>query len=57
LNLIRGVPLPTTLAQTALLLFDFEQIPPATGIADGEYASEYALAEGIRNARRGIPIL
>jgi hypothetical protein len=52
LNLIRGVPLPTTLAQTALLLFDFEQIPPAVGIADGEYA----LAEGIRNARRGIPI-
>jgi hypothetical protein len=37
LNLIRGVPLPTTLAQTALLLFDFEILPPESGLADGEY--------------------
>jgi hypothetical protein len=37
LNLIRGVPMPTTLAQTALLLFDFEILPPDSGIADGEH--------------------
>ncbi|MHA2367079.1 MAG: hypothetical protein ACXAC7_24215, partial [Candidatus Hodarchaeales archaeon] len=37
LNLIRGVPLPTTVAQTALLLFDFEIVPPESGLADGEY--------------------
>lgn len=37
LNLIRGVPLPISVAQTALLLFDFEILPPATGFADGEY--------------------
>jgi len=37
LNLIRGVPLPATLAQSALLLFDFEILPPESGLADGEY--------------------
>lgn len=36
LNLIRGVPLPTTVAQTALLLFDFEVLPPLAGYSDGE---------------------
>ena len=43
LNLIRGVPLPTSVAQTALLLFDFEIVPPMTGIADGEYSVLAAL--------------
>jgi len=37
LNLIRGTPLPLTLAQTALLLFDWEILPPMSGLADGEY--------------------
>jgi len=37
LNLIRGVPMPTSVAQTALLLFDFEILPPLSGLADGEY--------------------
>jgi len=36
LNLIRGVPLPTSVAQTALLLFDFEILPPMSGLFDGE---------------------
>ena len=43
LNLIRGVPLPTSVAQTALLLFDFEIVPPAAGLGDGEYAALKAL--------------
>jgi len=37
LNLIRGIPLPTSAAQTALLLFDFEILPPESGLYDGEY--------------------
>lgn len=37
LNLIRGVPMPTTVAQTALLLFDYEILPPISGLSDGEY--------------------
>lgn len=37
LNVIRGTPLPLTVAQTALLLFDFEVLPPESGIVDGEY--------------------
>lgn len=37
LNLIRGVPLPMSLAQSALLLFDFEILPPESGLYDGEY--------------------
>ena len=36
-NVIRGVPLPTTLAQTALLLFDYEVLPPISGLWDGEF--------------------
>jgi hypothetical protein len=47
LNLIRGVPLPTTVAQTALLLFDFEILPPMSGLFDGEYKILKALSEGI----------
>lgn len=43
LNLIRGVPLPATVAQTALLLFDYEILPPETGIADGEYTAQKAI--------------
>ena len=39
LNLIRGVPLPLTGSLTALLLFDFEVLPPMSGIADGEYTA------------------
>jgi hypothetical protein len=42
LNLIRGVPLPTSVAQSALLLFDFEILPPETGWTDGEYAAKAA---------------
>lgn len=38
LNLIRGVPLPISVAQTALLLFDYEVLPPEAGIGDGEYS-------------------
>jgi len=49
LNLIRGVPLPMTVAQTALLLFDFEVLPPMTGIADGEYTV-------LKNLRRGLRV-
>lgn len=47
LNLIRGVPLPMTVAQTALLLFDFEIIPPDPGILDGAYRTLQAIREGI----------
>lgn len=36
LNLIRGVPLPTSLAKAALLLFDYEILPPMSGLFDGE---------------------
>jgi len=36
LNLIRGVPLPTSVANSALLLFDFEILPPTGGLVDGE---------------------
>lgn len=38
LNVIRGTPLPTSVAQTALLLFDFEILPPMLGLTDGEYS-------------------
>lgn len=48
LNLIRGVPLPTTIAQTALLLFDYEILPPESGVAsDGEYRVLSALRRTI----------
>lgn len=46
LNLIRGVPLPTSVAQTAMLLFDFEVLPPEVGIAD----SEYTVLKNLRKA-------
>lgn len=46
LNLIRGVPLPTSVAQTALLLFDYEIIPPMSGVAD----NEYTILKDLRNA-------
>ena len=36
LHLIRGVPLPTSLAKSALLLFDYEVLPPMSGLWDGE---------------------
>jgi hypothetical protein len=47
LNLIRGVPLPLSVAQTALLLFDFEILPPESGLADGEYTV-------LKNLRRAL---
>jgi hypothetical protein len=50
LNLIRGVPLPTTVAQSALLLFDFEILPPESGLFDGEYTALKIL----KAARSGI---
>lgn len=40
LNLIRGVPIPSTLSQSALLLFDFEILPPDSGVADGEHLAK-----------------
>jgi hypothetical protein len=43
LNLIRGVPLPTDMATAALLLFDFEVLPPMSGLTDGEFAILRAL--------------
>lgn len=48
LNLIRGVPLPTTIAQTALLLFDFEALPPMSCLFDGELATLKAARENLR---------
>ena len=48
LNLIRGVPLPTTIAQSALLLFDYEILPPESGVSgDGEYRILSALRRTI----------
>jgi hypothetical protein len=49
LNLIRGVPLPISVAQTALLLFDFEVLPPESGLADGEYTA-------LKNLRKGLSL-
>lgn len=46
-NLIRGVPLPTTIAQTALLLFDYEILPPGSGLFDGEFSVLQALRNSI----------
>jgi hypothetical protein len=40
LSLIRGVPMPTTVAQTALLLFDYEILPPDAGLYDGEVMAD-----------------
>jgi hypothetical protein len=47
LNLIRGVPLPTSVANSALLLFDFEILPPGSGVWDGE-------AQILRSARMAM---
>jgi hypothetical protein len=47
LNLIRGVPLPTTIAQSALLLFDYEILPPESGLFDGEYRALSLLRRSI----------
>jgi hypothetical protein len=48
MNVIRGCPLPTTVAQSALLLFDFEVLPPVSGLWDGEYkALQTARAAGV----------
>jgi hypothetical protein len=49
-NLIRGVPLPISVAQTALLLFDFEILPPESGLADGEYTV-------LKNLRKGLSLI
>jgi hypothetical protein len=54
LNLIRGVPLPTSVAQTALLLFDFEILPPEVGINDGEYSILKTARAALLKARGGI---
>jgi hypothetical protein len=51
LNVIRGTPLPTSVAQTALLLFDFEILPPQVGLVDGEYTVLKALRAA---ASRGV---
>jgi hypothetical protein len=45
LNLIRGVPLPMSVSQTALLLFDFEVLPPMSGMFDGEYTALQAVRD------------
>ena len=47
LNLIRGVPLPASAMQTAMLLFDFEVLPPMTGFYDGEYSVLKAIRQGV----------
>ena len=47
LNLIRGTPIPASIAQTALLLFDWETLPPMSGLFDGEYRILQALRAGI----------
>lgn len=47
LNLIRGTPMPMTLAQSALLLFDFEIMFPMSGLYDGEYQTLLAIRRGI----------
>ena len=47
LNLTRGVPTPTNLAQTALMLFDYETLPPMSGLSDGEYSGLKAARDAI----------
>jgi len=54
LNLIRGVPLPTTVAQTALLLFDFEVLPPLAGYSDGEATVVKQSREAISQQAPGV---
>jgi hypothetical protein len=47
LSLIRGTPMPMSIAQTALLLFDWELLPPESGLFDGEYAIKKAIRDAI----------
>ena len=47
LSLIRGTPLPISAAQTALLLFDYEVIPPVAGIGDSEWLQLKTLRDAI----------
>ena len=49
LHLIRGVPLPISLAQNALLLFDYEVLPPESGLSDGEYSKLVAMIQAVRS--------
>jgi hypothetical protein len=46
-HVIRGLPLPATIAQTALLLFDFEILPPVSGIFDGEFQTLFAVRKAL----------
>lgn len=46
-NLIRGVPMPMTVAQSAMLLFDWEVLPPVSGLYDGEFAALQSLRRSI----------
>jgi len=48
LNLIRGVPLPMSLMAAAILLFDFEILPPQTNLSDNETAGELAAKAAAR---------
>jgi hypothetical protein len=50
LNLIRGVPLPTTAAKTALHLFDYEILPPGVGIWDGEFKALVELKRALKKS-------
>ena len=43
LNVIRGTPIPWKLSQLFLLLFDWEVLPPESGLFDGEYTLEKLL--------------
>jgi hypothetical protein len=52
LNLVRGTPMPMSFSQTALLLFDWEVLPPMSGLVDGEYTLLKALGE---SAKFGVP--
>jgi hypothetical protein len=51
LNVIRGVPIPMSVIQTALLLFDFEILPPISGLVDGEYKALKAMQDAMRFAQ------
>lgn len=51
MTLIRGMPLPSTVAKAALNLFDYEVLPPMSGMADGELAAMKALRAATRVGR------
>jgi len=54
-NVIRGVPLPGTISQTALLLFDFEVLPPEGGLFDAELKQLLTLRKGLsKKTAKGI---